>query len=61
MGELLSSVKALTVKHTKDFLHHLSQDEDVGVGVCRGSLLPMAGLLGNLAAFTLLDFGMGID
>ena len=49
----------LTVKHGEDFLHHLDQDEDVGLGVRERRGAGLRGLsLQALAHIALLDFGV---
>lgn len=50
----------LTVKHSEDFLHHLPQDEDVGLSVWWSSRLAVLAVLTQFAEIAFLVFGMGI-
>lgn len=52
------SCSVLTVQNSEDFLHHLPQDEDVGLGVRRSSGFPVLAVLAGLAEVALLVFGM---
>lgn len=49
---------ALTVQYSEDLLHHLPQDEDVGLRVGRSSGFPVLAVLAGLAEVALLVFGM---
>lgn len=52
------SCSVLTVENREDFLHHLPQDEDVGLRVRRSSGFPVLAVLAGLAEVALLVFGM---
>lgn len=53
-------METLTVKHSEDFLHHLPQDEDVGLSVWWSSRFPVLAVLTQFAEIAFLVFGMGI-
>lgn len=53
-------VSVLTVQNSEDLLHHLPQDEDVGLWVRRGAALPVLAVLAGLAEVALLVFGMSV-
>lgn len=48
----------LTVQNSEDFLHHLPQDEDVGLRIRGSSRFPVLAVLARLAEVTFLVFGM---